>query len=332
VDSQGIALDAAGTILMTDNGAGTGGLGALFTVDPTTGARAILSDFGDGTQGPTGDTPVGVAVDAAGTILVTDLNAGTAGRGALFTVHPTTGARTILSDFGDASQGPTGENPLGLTVDAAGTILVVDFGAGTGGLGALFAVDPADGSRTIVSDFGDGTQGPIGADPGGITIGASGTILVVDAGVKALFMVDPADGSRTIFSDFTNAIKGPTGLSPIAVAVFGGGTTPPDAASPDTTVSGAVNGQGKKEKSVANGAKTNSTEIEFTFTGSDDVGVSDFECSLDGAAFSTCSSPIGYSNLGGGAHTFQVRAVDTSGNKDPSPATFGWFISGHGQK
>lgn len=35
-----------------------------------------------------------------GNILVIDINAGAGGRGALFRVDPTTGARTVLSDFG----------------------------------------------------------------------------------------------------------------------------------------------------------------------------------------------------------------------------------------
>ena len=64
----------------------------------------------------------------------------------------------------------------------------------------------------------------------------------------------------------------------------------------------------------------------------DDVGVSGFECSLDGAVFSPCSSPTSYINLTGGAHSFQVRAVDTSGSKDASPASFSWSISGRGKK
>src|SRR5262249_42615399 len=149
-------------------------------VDPVTGARAILSDFGDATQGPTGVDPADVAVGAAGTILVIDPNAGTGTHGALFTVDPVTGARAILSDFGDVDQGPTGINPEAVTLDAAGTILVIDADAGTGFAGALFTVDPVTGARAILSDFGDVDQGPTGVEPTDLVVDAAGTILVID--------------------------------------------------------------------------------------------------------------------------------------------------------
>jgi hypothetical protein len=41
----------------------------------------------------------------------------------------------------------------------------------------------------------------------------------------------------------------------------------------------------------------------------------------------SCSSPTTLNNLGAGKqHDFQVRAVDTSGNRDPTPASFSWTI------
>lgn len=49
-----------GDILVTDADDGTGNLGALFRVDPSTGARTLLSDFGAGAN--QGANPFGVAV------------------------------------------------------------------------------------------------------------------------------------------------------------------------------------------------------------------------------------------------------------------------------
>jgi hypothetical protein len=57
----------------------------------------------------------------------------------------------------------------------------------------------------------------------------------------------------------------------------------------------------------------------FTFS-STEPGVR-FECRLDGAAFSACTSPAAFSNLTEGAHTFDVRAVDSAGTPDATPAS-----------
>jgi uncharacterized protein (TIGR03382 family) len=63
-----------------------------------------------------------------------------------------------------------------------------------------------------------------------------------------------------------------------------------------------------------------SARLEFF---SEEEGVT-FECSLDGASFSACSSPITFENLELGEHTFQVRARDRAGNADPTPAASRW--------
>jgi Ricin-type beta-trefoil lectin domain/Ricin-type beta-trefoil lectin domain-like len=58
--------------------------------------------------------------------------------------------------------------------------------------------------------------------------------------------------------------------------------------------------------------------VIFTFSSS--IGGSTFGCSLDGAAYATCTSPKSYPTITEGAHTFRVRATDSSGNTDPTPA------------
>jgi RHS repeat-associated protein len=72
------------------------------------------------------------------------------------------------------------------------------------------------------------------------------------------------------------------------------------------------------ETSITSGpsGKT-SDEVTFKFT-SPDSGAA-FECSMDSGAYSACTSPKEYT-LTDGSHTFRVRAVDTAGNQDATPA------------
>ena len=161
--------------VVIDPSAGTVNRGALFRVDPTTGTRTLLSDFGNAGQGPLGDEPVGVALEAGGAILVIDRGAGTGTLGALFRVDPTTGTRTLLSDFGNAGQGPLGNDLFGVALEAGGAILVIDPSAGTVNRGALFRVDPTTGTRTLLSDFGNAGQGPLGTSPFGVAVSSPAT-------------------------------------------------------------------------------------------------------------------------------------------------------------
>jgi VCBS repeat-containing protein len=62
----------------------------------------------------------------------------------------------------------------------------------------------------------------------------------------------------------------------------------------------------------------------FGFTSGD--GMAGFECQVDGDSWSACSSPHTTATLGDGVHTFDVRAVDDGGNRDPSPASYTWLV------
>jgi probable HAF family extracellular repeat protein len=68
-----------------------------------------------------------------------------------------------------------------------------------------------------------------------------------------------------------------------------------------------------------------SSSAMFRFT-SPDTDVVRFECSLDNAEFTVCSSPITYRKLSPAWHTFRVRAIDEAGNVDPTPATREWYV------
>jgi hypothetical protein len=76
-------------------------------------------------------------------------------------------------------------------------------------------------------------------------------------------------------------------------------------------------------------ASPSSTSATLTLDGTDTVTASSnltFKCSLDGSAFAACTSPVNYSGLSVGAHTFEVVAVDEAGNEDLSPESVSWTI------
>ena len=88
---------------------------------------------------------------------------------------------------------------------------------------------------------------------------------------------------------------------------------PVDTSPPDTTITSGPTG------TVA------SASASFSFS-STETG-SRFECRLDGGAWSGCSSPKSYSGLSNGTHSFEARAVDGTGNVDPSPASRTWTVN-----
>ncbi|MGC1850804.1 MAG: N,N-dimethylformamidase beta subunit family domain-containing protein, partial [Solirubrobacterales bacterium] len=75
-------------------------------------------------------------------------------------------------------------------------------------------------------------------------------------------------------------------------------------------------------------ALVNVTTANFAFSGSDPggSGIASFECRRDGGAWSACTSPLEYTGLLAGAHSFEVKAIDKAGNVDSTPATYNWQI------
>ena len=66
-----------------------------------------------------------------------------------------------------------------------------------------------------------------------------------------------------------------------------------------------------------------STSVTFSFIADEPAT---FSCSLNGAAFSTCSSPRALDGLAVGTHNFRVRATDLAGNDDATPASYGFTV------
>ena len=71
---------------------------------------------------------------------------------------------------------------------------------------------------------------------------------------------------------------------------------------------------------------TTDTSATLTFSSPAKNPVS-FECRIDGAPFAACASPLVINGLAVGSHAFEVRAKDTPGNVDPTPATATWTVA-----
>lgn len=73
---------------------------------------------------------------------------------------------------------------------------------------------------------------------------------------------------------------------------------------------------------------SNDSTPTFSFTGTTTPPrvIAGFECRVDADAFAACTSPHTTASLSDGMHTFQVRAVDNLGTRDPTPASHIWTV------
>lgn len=74
---------------------------------------------------------------------------------------------------------------------------------------------------------------------------------------------------------------------------------------------------------------TNGDAATFTFSGTDDSTLPEnltFECSLDGADWEACTSPMTYSDLSEGLHSVYIHSLDEAGNSDAPGDLYAWTV------
>ncbi len=182
---------------------------------------------------------------------------------------------------------------------AAGDSPVSHSNMGGGGSGGSIEIEAGTlaGTGSIRANGGAGGVSPVSPALGDGGCGAGGRIALLY--------------SLKTHSGLVEAIGG----CPAKPLLNGGAGTVFDDA-PDTTITSSPL------------TATPDTIATFAFTSNE---AATFECSLDGAAFSVCTSPKTYTGLAVGSHTFSVRATDLKGNLDTTPATFSWTIVTAGQ-
>ncbi|WP_428264907.1 hypothetical protein [Haliangium sp.] len=182
----------------------------LIGVDLNTSARMLLA-AGDGD--PSFGAPVtlsydfylGLAVQAISpnAVVVVDTT-----RQVLYSVNLSTGALTVLSGAA-RGEGPAFTEPMGVAFDPgdAGNSVPSRFLVVDKTNDALYAVDPATGNRSVVSDGATGTGDPLD-DPVAVMLemgpsGRTGRALVLTFDPGALIAVDLVSGDRTVLSSAT---------------------------------------------------------------------------------------------------------------------------------
>jgi hypothetical protein len=171
------------------------------------------------------------------------------------------------------------------------------------GLPALFSI--ASGI------FGQAKDRPIGMTPKGSDYEFNSKVLVLTYQSAELALhTDFGEGPGVFGVVYTDA--GSLGAGSYTVYFQVERLTPYDLTPPETAIDSGPTGT------------VNNASASFAFSSSEPD--SSFECSLDGAAFSGCSSPAQYTGLSDGSHTFQARATDAAGNLDATPAVRTWAV------
>jgi sugar lactone lactonase YvrE len=214
---RSLVFDANGMILVADSftGSPTPNPG-IVRVDRKTGLRTVLSNNSSPSTTVPFVEPTGIALESTGTIVVADISAFGGLEGGVFRVNAVTGARTLLSANGSPA-GPQFENPWDVAVAPDGLIYVVDAG-NTTSTGKVMSIDPVTGRRRLISENGAPAGGPRFVYPRGITVDATGSLLVSDrdafGGDGGIIRVDPVTGKRTTLSSNTSPAGGPAFRDP----------------------------------------------------------------------------------------------------------------------
>jgi PKD domain len=214
VDPAGLAVAPNGLIYVVEN-VGTAGQPGVVAVNPATGAQTLV------TQGGQLCYPFGIAVHPNGSVLVTnygDFSDGTTvincvlDFGALVQVDPGTGNQTVLSRNAP-EWGNLFRNPLGVTVEPSGRILLVNQNGGT----ALVAVDPLTGVQDAETPNTGGDrlvlpQRPALTPDGDVVV----SDFVLDDLEGGLVTVDLPDGSQSLLRQDRQLFNNPLGVAVVA--------------------------------------------------------------------------------------------------------------------
>jgi sugar lactone lactonase YvrE len=195
------------------------GLGAgLIEVGASSGTRSTLTSNGPTNSPDDLESPMGVAYEADGDVVVANSDARGPNYPSIVRVDPATGSRTAVSRNQSPAGGPDMMAPTGIAVAADGSLLVADYFTGPQNRGAIIRVDPGSGARSILSRNGRPGNSAQFNHPNDLAIAQDGTIYVVDSGTATaaakVIRVDPQTGARTLVSKNGDPSGGPDLIAP----------------------------------------------------------------------------------------------------------------------
>ena len=198
---SGKLLDVGGKLYGTTSGAATAGItqetpGAVFSVDPATGAETTLYTFQGGVDG---QQPNGSLVDVNGTLYGTTQSGGSAGYGTVFSVDIKSGHKQTVHSFQGGGDGAT---PTGGLTDVNGVLYGTTSGdKGETSFGTLFSINPTSETETVLFAF-QGTG--FGVAPKGNLLNVAGTLYGVTG--TLITSEGPFNGTVFEFSPTTNIV------------------------------------------------------------------------------------------------------------------------------
>lgn len=233
-----------------------------------------------------------------------------------------TGTETGTSTFtADVARG-SNQSTILLATPAAETEfgVVADLTLSTSGLSpAGGAVCWEELDCVAWGNFKGSLLSPVGspATPGGIPDGFALRRTIARGCATAL---DPQDDSDNSAADFTSTGPEPRPNSVVA------SESPCTSGGPGAGGGSPQGGRGTPQTTLRRKPPKRSTDRTPTFRfGADESGAR-FQCRLDAKRFRACRSPFTTKTLSLGAHTFRVRAVDSDGLTDPTPAVYRFTV------
>jgi len=333
---NGVAIDSSGNLYIADTSNNrirkvTVSDGTISTVAGTS-TGGYSGDNGAATSAKL-NQPYGVAVDSSGNLYIADTK-----NHRIRKVDAT--SKIITTVAGTSTGGYSGDNgaatsaklnsPQGVAVDSSDNLYIADtynhcirkvseaipptVSSLTRATGAANPTNASSVDFTVT--FSEDVTGVAVSSFAVRAGGATGTISAVSGSGKSysVTVTPTSDGSLGLDVNATG-----TGIQDLAGNPLAGGFTTGEAYTVDKT--GPVTTLTSMSKPT-NPSNVATASFEF----SSDDSQATFECKLDNEAFAVCTNSHALSGLADGSHTFEVRAKDTLGNTEATPASYTWVV------